>query len=34
MLSFFMATLEARRQEVFGVAVLRLRNLLTRGCGV
>jgi DNA-binding CsgD family transcriptional regulator/predicted sugar kinase len=25
---FFMATLEARRQEVFGVAVQRLRNLL------
>jgi hypothetical protein len=27
---FFMATLEARRQEVFGVAVQRLRNLLGR----
>jgi hypothetical protein len=27
---FFMATLEARRQEVFGVALQRLRNLLSR----
>jgi hypothetical protein len=27
---FFMATLEARRQEVFGVAVQRLRNLLSK----
>jgi hypothetical protein len=27
---FFMATLEARRQEVFGVAVQRLRNLLDK----
>jgi DNA-binding CsgD family transcriptional regulator len=27
---FFMATLEAKRQEVFGVALQRLRNLLSR----
>jgi hypothetical protein len=27
---FFMATLEARRQEVFGIAVQRLRNLLSK----
>jgi hypothetical protein len=27
---FFMATLEARRQEVFGVAVNRLRGLLSK----
>ena len=27
---FFMATLEAKRQEVFGVAVQRLRNLLDK----
>jgi hypothetical protein len=27
---FFMATLESRRQEVFGVALQRLRNLLSK----
>ena len=27
---FFMATLEAKRQELFGVALQRLRNLLSR----
>ena len=27
---FFIATLEAKRQEVFGVAVQRLRNLLSK----